>query len=902
MGWLKDLMRVAEPAINGYGALARRSLEHSEWPEETRPQPRSLAALYSKLDRGIELEWLAEREAVQRTLALALGCPLESVRRPLEALRDADDVTRLRFDDLPFARPFDFREEPLPPGIPDQVTRPSSWRRLWWLAPSGSGRSLAGRWLGARGLAAQVSARSWAEAVPQLPPSGPVFVELERSDGLEGLDEGPSRVGLCIAAPLPPPPPGPGQPASTTPWELIESPSVSGILGPLLAWVEARLPEDGAFQRAAAQAWLERPVAEGRLPTLGALLGACGVLDARGVQQSQGKSLGDLAAVFVHERLEQATTKGSAEAQWLKRHGFDVLVKLAEEVLIRGSQPWEVARSQDEWIELVPAEFRNSVDAEWMRWSLARSGGESAMRDVERALRGVPPGAYRIVRALVDARLLRSRSPQGRLAVSPEFLRHAALERAREQLVTEGSPFSWGEALLRPHAAPSVLDALYARLARGDFTLVDNLLELDLASQPALVAATEAVFVCLGLLVLSGTSVPNEHVTGIWNQQLRWLVELPGELPCPRLLSFTRGAVRCPLADVRIWSLAALALSGALGAREGAPHPLLRPWGQSGSRPELTLLLDGIYAALLEPELRAHAWAVEAFAMVGRLSMGDAGTSLPTLVHPLARPTLAVRVLLEEDAMGALLDAVGHHALEVAALRAECDLRRVSWQRMAHAVWKSWYARGCPSSADALLGPESSCREHFWPHLPGDLLDAVWARWAGHAWPLEYFGPNQWSSFVERWARAFPKHAGSPVWAAALERLDIGWLERVLGEARLSSGPVDESAALLSICWRRAPAAVIRHLLERLAANDADALCRVLFCAPARVEHELLLALNQPLSERTVRREVLDETRRWLRGRVAARGEHWRDAYELLTDLEERVARSLRARGQSTPA
>jgi hypothetical protein len=200
------------------------------------------------------------------------------------------------------------------------------------------------------------------------------------------------------------------------------------------------------------------------------------------------------------------------------------------------------------------------------------------------------------------------------------------------------------------------------------------------------------------------------------------------------------------------------------------------------------------------------------------------------------------------------------------------------------------------------LGPESSCREHFWPHLPGDLLDAVWARWAGHAWPLEYFGPNQWSSFVERWARAFPKHAGSPVWAAALERLDIGWLERVLGEARLSSGPVDESAALLSICWRRAPAAVIRHLLERLAANDADALCRVIICAPARVEHELLLALHAPLSERTVRREVLDETRRWLRGRVAARGEHWRDAYELLTGLEERVARSLRARGQSTPA
>ena len=155
---------------------------------------------------------------------------------------------------------------------------------------------------------------------------------------------------------------------------------------------------------------------------------------------------------------------------------------------------------------------------------------------------------------------------------------------------------------------------------------------------------------------------------------------------------------------------------------------------------------------------------------------------------------------------------------------------------------------------------------------------------------------------MERWARAFPKHAASPVWAAALERLDVSWLERVLGEARLGSGPLGESAALLSICWRRAPAAVIRHILERVVANDADALARGLSCAPARVEHELLLALNKPLSERTVRREVLDETRRWLRARVAARGQHWLQAYELLTGLEERVARSLRARGQSGPS
>ncbi|HVZ37183.1 MAG TPA: hypothetical protein VG963_32395, partial [Polyangiaceae bacterium] len=157
MGWLRELLRSAEPPIDGYGELARRTLEHPEWPSDCRPQPRSLAALYSKLDRNLELEWLAEREAVQRALALTLACPLETVRRPLEALRDSRDTRRVRFEDLPFAKPLDLGEEELPPGIPTAVLEPRSWSHLWWRAPAGSGRSLVGRWLSARGLAAFVT-------------------------------------------------------------------------------------------------------------------------------------------------------------------------------------------------------------------------------------------------------------------------------------------------------------------------------------------------------------------------------------------------------------------------------------------------------------------------------------------------------------------------------------------------------------------------------------------------------------------------------------------------------------------------------------------------------------------------------------------------------------------------
>src|SRR5262245_5601474 len=81
VGWLRQLMDLAGPPIDGYGELARRALAHPEWPADTQPRARSLAALFSKLDRGIELEWLADRDAAQRALALILACPVESVRR-----------------------------------------------------------------------------------------------------------------------------------------------------------------------------------------------------------------------------------------------------------------------------------------------------------------------------------------------------------------------------------------------------------------------------------------------------------------------------------------------------------------------------------------------------------------------------------------------------------------------------------------------------------------------------------------------------------------------------------------------------------------------------------------------------------------------------------------------------
>jgi hypothetical protein len=898
MGWLRELMDAAAPAVDGYGELARRVLVHPEWPADSQPRARSLAALFSKLDRGIELEWLADRDAAQRALALVLGCPLETVRRAVAPDEDGA-AAHVRFEDLPYARSFELREEPLPPGIPELVRNPAAWGRVWWRAPSGSGRSLTGQWLMARGLARFVRAQRLEDALDRLSAGGPLFIELEQLDAADTLKALPER-GVCVAAPCPAPDGGG--------WLPIESPPLLEVLPALLAWIEARVPRDGAFEASAAEAWLEPPVTDGTLPTLGAVLGAAGLLDARGVREARGKALVQLAESFVNERLEQASIKGSAEAQWLRRHGFGALVKLAESALTSGVVPWERPRSQDEWIALVPAELEKSVDSEWVRWSAARAGGDASLRAVERALRDAPPGAYRLVRALVDARLLAERTP-GRLSVAPEFLKHAALAQARHALLRQASPFAWGEALLRPHAAPSVLEALFACVSAEDFHPLAPLAELDVSSHPALVVATEAALTCLGLRALSGAEVPSELLTSLLGEQLGLLVELPFDLPRPRLLAPAPDDA-CPLALHGVWLLAVLAASEATSDGR-LRHPLLCPWSEAGTPAGLLPLLDAIHAALARPEVAARPWAVEAFALAGRLleSAPDEDEDDPDGLepppiraspHPLGRPARLAQALLDRDIPGAWLRGFGEHPLELRALQAACALRRISWPRMAHALWKSWQSNGCPEETELAFAPAGPYRDQLWPHLPPEVLSAVWARWvaADVPWPFECFGASQWATFVDLFAERWRRAPGSAVWRAAFERMDLGHLSQAVEAGGLFE-PDPEGAAerLLASACRRYPGWLWTKLRASAAAGDAGTLTLLLRAAPTLLVDELVRVLSEELSRRSTQRAVMDVARAWLHGLLSARRGDFRRVYALFVDLEERLARAERARG-----
>jgi hypothetical protein len=397
--------------------------------------------------------------------------------------------------------------------------------------------------------------------------------------------------------------------------------------------------------------------------------------------------------------------------------------------------------------------------------------------------------------------------------------------------------------------------------------------------------------------VLGGAEVPSEYLEGVWNEQLGWLLELPGQLPRPRLLCIDGAAGFCALADPAVWGLAALALSEALGERKGQPHPILRPWNAEQAPAELAVLLEAIHAVVLRPDVARRPWAVEAFALAGRLHTTREPSPQPAPL--LSRPARAVRALLEGEHRSSLLQEIGDQPIELEALGAHCELSGVAWSRMARAIWKSWQAQGCPADRDGLLGPLAPTRDRFWPHLPPEVFDAAWPRWVqgGGSWPFSAFGPTQWSAFIDNWSRHWLTRGDSSVYHAAFEVMGLESVRHAIDVGQLLNAPEAECLPLLAILWRRFPSALLTLLCERQKSADTPAVSRLLRSAPASASTDVVRALAEGLAPRSTERAMLDEARQWLSSRVSARGADWRPAYALLVELEARVARAVRARG-----
>lgn len=880
MGWLRDLMDQSDSGCRSYGDLARAALESGDWPAESRMAERSLASIFSKLDRNQEADWLAERIGVQRVLSKVLGVPLDDVRAPGTQVGGSPrgDHRRLRLSSLRYARALDLVDEPLCPGLPPVVLKPGTYSNTFWRAPSGSGRSLVGRFLQARGLAHVIEAATFEETLGQIPERGPVFIELygQRASPLPPAP----RPGLCVAADFEPRNPL---------WQVHPSPALETYLDELLDWVAARLPTDGRFDAAQTGTWLRGEMRDsGILDGLGAALGLCGLADEHGVQNLLGKSPQKLAERFCRDRLVATVEPEAAHAGWLKRNGYDVLVGLGHRLLADSDAAWDEPRSLESWLELVPLEHQRDADLDWMRLSLSRVDSGIRPADIEKAARKIPPGAFRIVRALQRAELLReatsqlklNASPDSRLTFGPRWFSNALRADATRALVS-GSTNDFGEALLRGHAARSVARELVERLSDRGSAFIDGVLELEGGDSAGHVAAIEMTFRAAGVALLGGAELSADSLEALWDEVLEARLEFPDQLPCPRI------EYPDPESDALlsrgIWYLAALTISAELGQRAGRRHPLLRPWKAREPHPELRAVC-AVIARDLPTNESDRPWVLRAFSLISRLR-SEVG-ALGALDSPeiLERPS----VILDEVMHGVLswptIAGIADSVLGLPALQFLANERGVPFSSVANAVWEAWDDAQRPAVGADFLAPDSAHASWFWPHIPADLLEALLCDARANDIPYEAFGDAQWRAFIAALDTAPSRAQDARAFALAPDFVLVEALERGI-----------ESAALFESLWQRDPDRAGTELVRALEeardeqGNDLARLTGLLAATPPSQFPRLSELFSQP-GLANLERAKLCVVRRFLHDQIRRRRPGYVEAYARLSAIERQLS------------
>jgi hypothetical protein len=521
MGWLRELMTATEPSIQSFGKLAGACLDHPAWPAGVQPKERSLSTLFSKLDRGKDLDWLRDRIEVQLVLADLLKRPLADVRMALGQTPSDTDARFLRLSDVRYARELDLAKEDLPPGIPADVLSPPLWQPTFWRAPSGSGRSLVASWLRARGLShsATISTR---EELLKVPPRGALFLEIESQPGsprFEVNDEdlrqlrGANRP-LCIASTI--------APVSHS-LKRIESPPPEEYLPELIDWVEARLDGSGHFQADRVEQWMRKvALPAGAARTLGDALGLLGMADETPPRSLLAKSLDEVGEHFVKRRVRVAC-EASAVSPRLAEIAYPALKECAARVLIGGRNELLDPHDIDEWTALLSSpDSDEAPDPAWFTQALRGSlGAQISRRDLRRAAKQLPPSAFQLTRTLESAGLLVRDAPSthrdergAERTLRPAWLVTLLTARATQDAIRL-SPTQWGRVLLSGGRADDIVHALIERAGRDDFSPYFSVLDDYEPAESSLVAALEGAILAAGLSVLDGVDIPDDLVQGL---------------------------------------------------------------------------------------------------------------------------------------------------------------------------------------------------------------------------------------------------------------------------------------------------------------------------------------------------------------------------------------------------
>ena len=794
-------------------------------------------------------------------LADLLGARLVQVEALTEAQRlEADRAAaRLRWIDLPDARPLELRTEPLCPGLPEELKTPALWalRPLWWFAPDGAGRSLVGRWLAARGLALHIDVDTWEEALPLLPASGFVFVELHRPAPRAVPVPG---LALCVAAPFEAPDPA---------FARVTSESPASFLTPLVTWVAARLPADGRFEPVPTLTWLERQIAIGCCRTLGDALSLCGVVDRLGVRAVDRATPAKLARSVIRSLVEAELGRGVHDVSWLLEGAFPLLVGLARRTLAERDETLFAARTFEQWLDLIPIEYRRGGDLDWLKLSLSDPNSPVRPSDVDKVARKLPPGGFKALRGLLALQILRPTGRDHGLSLGPYWLVRTLLSEARRALL-DGSPLEWGEALLEPERSSELMTELSARARRDPAPLVEAVLELA-GEDVAAVAALEAVFRAVGLAMLEGADVAPDQLEPLWDEQQRLLLRT-NALPLPRIGYPAAAVSSAPELGPPAFYLAALAISEQ-STQRSVGHDVLFPWRETAPPPALRALYDVVATLFDTPDPPSFAWP--ALALVDRLRALLGSVALDGgAPHALER----AGIVLDEIEHGVLgwggLTELGREPHGFAMLLWLSERRRLDPARIASAAWAAWLAEPATTPL-GLLTPDSEAQRRLWRELPAEATARAARALAagGRSLPIESFEAHHWTALLAGYSQLTTLRTdhGHP-----LARAPLGHIARALDAVRGEDVLIDD-------LWLYNPSAIAAHVSKLCGTSPERAVRRLL---RARRAEAPVAGVLQSLAAVSLPPALQDELRSWLYRAISRREPVWREAYALLAAVE----------------
>ncbi len=744
MGWLRQL--VQHSTFRSLDSLAKSCVSHRRWPADVTVQPRSLGALLGKLDRQEELEWLANRPEIQAILAELLGASFTEVQRALPAL-PSRHPHRWIWRDAPRANSLELLREPLPPGLPDEAigfaspARAGKGERWLWSAPEGSGQELLGRWLSTNH---QAQVFRSGENLEGRNPRHSLFVPLEEYslDTLNSLAQVftslPTSTNILLAVPISLSTLKESDPFWNT-FKAIDAAATAEDTQRFVTWLLPRLPRDSVLAQPRCLAFVEETIRERHWTTFDDILSLCGTVDTLAFE-GRG-NLERLLINLVNSRL--AHLAGDPLAVWLNKHARALLSGVFVQLLERGLD-WHEARSVDAWSDLVPDEFRQTVDKRWLLRMLPDAEAHIRPRDVERAVKQLSPGAFQLVLALERLGFLSHLSPD-KLTFAPHWLGRFLFELALADTVRLGSP-ALGRLLLGEHAAeiteclakPSCLDELD----------LDRMLEnLDAERNIASVTTLDMVFRLTGLALFRGIELEAEQLTDLWNEQVATL--LPSVVPTiAPLLGYPKTQIdRQILLSDGFFCVAALAI-GERTLPSASPHQLLKPWHLPTTlKLPLEPLLDSMNEFLSAAEANGELWLDEVYLLLHRLRPHAA----PLLQqHSVFRMSCIAAACESKTLAWSLVCQVPSEHFAVAAFKKIVG----SEPRFAEASRElaSAYERaGCPEDM-RFLAPFRPFAKEFWPHLSAAF--AVSLLRVGRPLRLD-LSPALWPELLDLWQSTF---------------------------------------------------------------------------------------------------------------------------------------------------